>query len=33
VSSLGEFARIYREQGLPGELTIIRYGREEMHRY
>jgi len=25
--------RIYREQGLPGELTIIRYGREEMHRH
>lgn len=32
VSSPEEFARIYSEQGLPRQLTIIRDGRE-MHRH
>jgi membrane-associated protease RseP (regulator of RpoE activity) len=32
VGSPEEFARIYREQGLPRQLTIIRDGRE-MHRH
>lgn len=32
VSSPDEFARIYREQGLPRQLTILRDGRE-IHRH
>ena len=32
VSSPDQFARIYREQGLPRQLTIIRDGKE-MHRH
>jgi S1-C subfamily serine protease len=32
VSSTEEFARIYREQGLPRQLTIMRGGRE-LHRH
>lgn len=32
ISSPTEFARIYREQGLPAQLTILRNGRE-IHRH
>jgi membrane-associated protease RseP (regulator of RpoE activity) len=32
VSSLEQFARIYREQGLPRQVTIIRDGKE-LHRH
>ena len=32
VSSPGDFTRIYREHGLPTELTVIRDGRE-LHRH
>jgi S1-C subfamily serine protease len=32
VSSPGDFARLYREHGLPTELTVIRDGRE-LHRH
>jgi hypothetical protein len=31
VASPEEFARLYREQGLPSELTLLRGGRE-IHR-